>query len=76
MRGKSGPVTVNGADYDPAAGMLFLVSTGSGRIRVRQLNCDLSGLKPDDLSFANFAKSDPDIAEFVAEASKAATHRP
>lgn len=68
VRGKVGQVTIEGAEFDPAAGTLFLVSTKGGQIQTRQLKRDWSGLRPDEASFAKVAKEDPHIVRFVAEA--------
>jgi hypothetical protein len=69
-RGQSGILTVNGIDYDPAAGRLFLIRTDGGQVRVTQLRRDLSGLKAEEAEFQRMAKQDADVAPFVAEASK------
>jgi hypothetical protein len=64
----SGPLALNGMDYDLARGRLFLVSTKGGKVEVRQLLRDLSGVRPDGLQ--NFADSDRDVTKFIAEGSK------
>jgi hypothetical protein len=44
---KTGTMTINGSSYDLAAGVLFLVSTRGGRVRVRQLQRDLGNVEAD-----------------------------
>jgi hypothetical protein len=68
--GLTGTVTINGVGYDPAAGRVFLASTQGGRVEVRQLPMDPSGVPAEGAGFAALAESDPDIARFVAAASQ------
>jgi hypothetical protein len=68
--GTAGAVTINGKKYNTTAGALFLVSTQGGAIQVLQLQHDLSGLKPEEASFARLAQEDTDVARFVREAAK------
>jgi hypothetical protein len=60
-----GRFTLNGADYDLAGGRLFLVSTKGREVRVRQLQRDLSKVRPESLQL--FADSDPDVTRFIAQ---------
>ena len=69
--GRTGTVTINGAKSDPAAGQVFLISTRGGRVHVRQVARDLSGLQAEGASFVALADGDPEIARFVAAASEA-----
>lgn len=68
--GRAGAVTVNGVRYDPAAGRVFLVSTRNGRVEVRQLPLDPSGVPAEAAGLAAFADADPNIARFVAAAAE------
>lgn len=65
-----GFVTVNGGVYELKDGTLFLVRTDAGTARVTQLNVDLSGMKPDDLTWQRLAEHNPEVKEFLAEAGK------
>jgi len=66
----TGNVTLGDTPYDLAKGAVFLVSTQDGKLRVVQLQHDLSQIKPTVESFESLAKADPDIAAFVAAAGK------
>jgi hypothetical protein len=68
--GKGGTVTIDDKKYDPRDGALFLISTRGGATQVRQLQRDLSAVKPDRASFERLAKEDAEIARFVQEAAK------
>ena len=46
-----------------------LVSTKGGQARVIQLDVDLSNVKPDKQSFEALAENQPQVAQFIAEAS-------
>jgi hypothetical protein len=56
--------------YDLADGRLFVVTTTGKRIKVRQLQRDLSRLKPTAESVSGLAHTDPDVAALVASAGK------
>ncbi len=66
---KGGDFRLNGTPYDLANGTLFLVSTKGGRVRVTQLDVDLSRVQPNAQAFEALAKNEPTIAKFIAEAS-------
>ncbi len=70
--GKTGIITLNGAEYDLADGLLFLVSTQDSQIQVRQLKRDtLKNLQnPDIEKFKSLAKNDSEIWEFFAKAAE------
>lgn len=65
--GKSGRVTVEGREYDLAAGGLFLVSARRG-YRVLQLKRDLARFQDAQQLFSELRKSDPEVVEFFARA--------
>jgi hypothetical protein len=65
--GKTGRVTINGADYNLADGNLFLVATEGDRIQVKQLKRSLGTLKFERETLEAFGKNDPDIAGFFAK---------
>jgi len=62
--GKSGPVTINGAQYNLADGGLFLVAAKDGQIQVKQLKRDMSGVKFDRENLEAFARNDAEIMAF------------
>jgi hypothetical protein len=64
---KGGAFQINGTAYDLGQGKLFLVSTKGGPVRVTQVNVNLANVTPDPQRFAALAKSEPKIAEFIAE---------
>jgi len=68
--GRAGIVAINGVEYDPAAGRVFLVSMRNGRVEVRQLSLDPSGVSVEAVGLAALADADPDIARFVAAAAE------
>ena len=68
--GRTGTVTINGATYDAAAGRVFLIATRGGQVRVRQLLPDLSGVQAERASFLALVDGNPEIARFVAAASR------
>jgi hypothetical protein len=67
--GRTGAVTIGDERFDLADGSLFLVSTRGTHSQVRQLQRDISKLKPDDLK--QLARSDPQIIEFFESPVKA-----
>ena len=66
---KGGDFQINGTPYDLADGTLFLVSTKGGKVRVTQLDVDLSKVQSDKQVFEAFAKNQPKVAQFIADAS-------
>jgi hypothetical protein len=66
---KGGDFQINGTSYDLVNGTLFLVSTKGGKVRITQLDVDLSRVKPGKEGFEAFAKTEPRVAQFIAEAS-------
>jgi hypothetical protein len=66
---KGGAFQINGTPHDLAIGTLFLVSTKGGQVRVRQLDVDLSKVRPDKKGFEALAENQPQVAKFIAEAS-------
>jgi hypothetical protein len=63
--GKTGSLTVNGTPYDLGNGALFLVTSKSGKVEVRQLKRDLSkfgGARDEE----RWAKGDADVSAFLA----------
>jgi hypothetical protein len=68
-REKGGDFQLDGTPYDLAKGTLFLVSTQGAQVRVTQLNVDLSKVQADKQGFEAFAKDQPRVAQFVAEAA-------
>jgi hypothetical protein len=68
--GKTGTVTINGTSYELTKGGLFLVSVNGEKATVRQLNTDLSAVEPSAKGLENFARTDPEVAKFVASAAK------
>jgi hypothetical protein len=67
---KGGDFQINGTPYDLANGTLFLVSTKAGQVRVTQLDVDLSTVQPGKQGLEAFAKKEPRVAKFIAEASQ------
>jgi len=70
----SGQVTVDDKRYDLANGSLFLVSGLGGKLRVKQLNRDLSKLREtltnpkfDSATLIAFGKNDPEIKPFFSQ---------
>ncbi len=70
----SGQVAVDDKRYDLANGSLFLVSGLGGKLRVKQLNRDVSKLREtltnpkfDQESLISFGKSDSDIKPFFSQ---------
>jgi len=68
--GQSGKVVIDGIDYDLAAGKLFLVATGGGTVKVKQMAKDLSGLHLEKPDFRAFAIGEPDIVAFFRPAKQ------
>jgi hypothetical protein len=66
---KGGDFRINGIPHDLANGTLFLVSTKGGQVRVAQLDVDLSKVQSDRQGLETFAKTQPKVAQFIAEAS-------
>jgi hypothetical protein len=66
---KGGDFQINGTSYELANGTLFLVSTKGGKVRVTQLDVDLSRVKSGKRGFEAFVKTEPRVAQFIAEAS-------
>jgi hypothetical protein len=67
-REKGGDFRLNGTTYDLANGIVFLVSTRGGQVRVTQLDLDLSKVEAHKRGFEAFANSQPRVAEFVSDA--------
>ena len=67
--GKFTTLRINDVDYDPAKGTLFLVKTRGGT-QVQQVSAELPVPGVDLETMLPFAKSNPDVAQFIAEASK------
>ncbi len=61
---------INDSDYDPTKGTLFLVSTNGGTIQIRQLRAPLPEPGVELETCEAFAKSDPDVAKFIAATAK------
>jgi hypothetical protein len=66
---KGGDFQINGIPHDLANGTLFLVATKGGQVRVTHLDVDLSSINANKQGFEAFAKTEPKVARFVAEAS-------
>jgi hypothetical protein len=66
--GQTASFTLAGDVYDLANGVLFLVTSQEGSIRVAQLQRDFSALETTNAAVEALAASDADIAAFVAEA--------
>jgi len=62
--GKTGKLVIDGVEYDLAAGRLFLVATSGGKVQVKQLATDWSGLNLESPDFRAFAKGDREIQTF------------
>jgi hypothetical protein len=63
-------MTINGATYDATAGLVFLIATRGGQVRVQQILLDLSGVPAQRASFLALVGGNPGIARFVAAASE------
>jgi hypothetical protein len=68
-KAKGGDFQINRTPYDLANGTLFLVSTRGGKVRVTQVDVDLSKVQSDKQGFEAFAKNEPTVARFIAESS-------
>jgi hypothetical protein len=66
---KGGQFQINGTSHDLAHGTLFLVSTKGGQVRVTQLDVDLSKVQSDKQGLEAFAKTQPKVAQFIAQAA-------
>ena len=66
---KGGAFQINGKPHDLANGTLFLVSSKGGQVQVAQLDVDLSKVQSDKQGFEAFAKTQPKVAKFIAEAA-------
>jgi hypothetical protein len=66
--GKIDKVTINGVNYALQDGPLFLVSVKGGQAEVRQLKRDLARVNPTKGGLEEFARNDPEVAKFVADA--------
>jgi hypothetical protein len=72
--GEKVTLSIDGKGYDLSKGSLFLVTTKGGKTLVRQLNTTLPEGGPDPQGiYISFAKSDPDIVKFVADAARSTT---
>ena len=72
---KGGDFQIDGTPFDLANGTLLLVSTKGGKVRVTQLDVDLSKVQFESVreakeAFRGFAKNEPRVAKFIAEASQ------
>ena len=67
--GKNVKLRIDGADYDLPKGSLFLVTTKTGHTQVWQLNKELPDAGHDMENCEAFAKRDPDVMKFIAEAA-------
>ena len=68
--GKGGQAVIDGTPHDLAAGRLFLVATGGGKVRVKQFSTDLSGLRLEAPDFRAFGRGQPEIMAFFQTAKK------
>jgi hypothetical protein len=66
--GTSGPVTIDGQNFDLQAGALFLVATSGEKTVVKQLKRD--GLRLEKETFEGMARTDDEVKAFFTEASK------
>jgi hypothetical protein len=69
--GQTGTVTINDLGYDLSRGALFLVTVENDKAKIRQLERDLSAVEPSQKGLETLAKTDPEVARFVADAAKA-----
>ena len=72
---KGGDFQIDGTPYDLANGTLLLVSTKGGKVRVTQLDVDLSkvqfkSVREAEEAFQGIAKNEPRVAKFIAEVSQ------
>lgn len=67
--GETAQLEMGNGTYDLSGGTLFFVRQREGGIEVIQLDRDLSGIPFDHNQITAFAKSDPDIAEFIGSLS-------
>jgi hypothetical protein len=61
---------INDTTYDLSKETLFLISTQSDRVNVRQIERDLSSVSPTVESCTEFAKNDPDVSAFIKTVSE------
>ena len=64
--GKTGTVTINGAEYRLQDGPVFLVTTRGDGQRAQQVIADLSALKPTAESWERLAKERAEVKEYLA----------
>ena len=69
--GKSGAVHIGVRQFDLESGGLFLVSTRSGKVRVRQMQPELVELAASDAGLKALSIDDAEIAKFIDDAGKA-----
>jgi hypothetical protein len=67
--GRSVKCRVDGKEYDPAKGTLFLVRTKGGKTEVEQLSRDLSAVQPVAESCQKFAENDPAVSKLLGKGS-------
>lgn len=67
--GMTATFTIDGQPYDLTQGTLFLISTREDATQIKQLERDLSNVEPTLESCEAFARSDPDVSDFIAAAS-------
>jgi hypothetical protein len=72
---KGGDFQIDGTPFDLANGALLLVSTKGGKVRVTQLDVDLSKVqfkstREAEEAFRGFAENEPRVAKFIAGASQ------
>jgi hypothetical protein len=68
-REKGGDFQLDGQPYDLANGTVILVATKGGKVRVTQLDVDLSKVPPNVQGIKALAKSEARVARFVADAA-------
>jgi len=62
--GNNGSVTVDGQEFDLAAGRLIMISTETGELAVRQSRIPIDKLEVVSDELRNFAVSQPEFADF------------
>ena len=64
-QGEAVTISFDGKEYDLSKGALFLVKTNGGETEVRQLSTAVPDAGDEYENFEAFAKTDPDVREFI-----------
>jgi hypothetical protein len=68
--GKTAMLSLNAQQYDLSKGALFLVKTAGGQTQVQQIKTDLSMIQPTNEGCKAFSEANPDVSNFIHQASE------